>query len=292
MSKKSREALEPRRRGAYGAPVRPPPPLLYGTAWKEDDTARLVRRALDAGFRGIDTANQRKHYHETQVGQALAAAFQGGLTRDQLFLQTKFTFLDGQDHRLPYDAGAKVGTQVAQSFASSLEHLGVGDLDCYLLHGPSRRSGWHAADAEAWAAMEALLDSGRVGALGVSNVSRTQLEALCATARVPPAFVQNRCYAQVGWDAEVRAFCRERKLRYQGFSLLTANPQVLGSAKVRAIAAAHGTSPEQVVFRFALEVGMLPLTGTTDEQHMREDLAVTGWQLTPAELAELDRPWT
>src|ERR1041384_4295324 len=98
------------------------PAMLYGTAWKEDATESLVFGALTAGFRGLDTANQRKHYHEAGVGRGLARALHGGLRRDQLFVQTKFTHLAGQDHRLPYDAAAPIGEQVAQSFASSLAH--------------------------------------------------------------------------------------------------------------------------------------------------------------------------
>src|SRR6202161_986529 len=95
------------------------PSFLYGTAWKEDETQRLTTLALQQGFRGIDTANQRRHYHEAAVGQAIAAAVESGLVvRDDLFLQTKFTFRRGQDDRLPYDPAAPIRTQVAQSFAS------------------------------------------------------------------------------------------------------------------------------------------------------------------------------
>src|SRR5262245_36644415 len=98
-----------------GVPV---PRFLYGTAWKEDDTARLTRLALEQGFRGIDTANQRRHYHEGAVGQAIREAVAAGLVaREALFLQTKFTFRRGQDHRLPYDPDAPVALQVEQSFA-------------------------------------------------------------------------------------------------------------------------------------------------------------------------------
>src|SRR3989442_1848834 len=87
------------------------PRFLYGTAWKEDQTQRLAELALQQGFRGIDTANQRRHYHEAGVGQAVAAAIDSGLaTRDDLFLQTKFTFRPGQDHRLPYDPAAPIAT--------------------------------------------------------------------------------------------------------------------------------------------------------------------------------------
>src|SRR5688572_1271829 len=114
--------------------------FLYGTAWKEEATERLTLLAIEQGFRGIDTANQRKHYHEAGVGLAVAAAIKQGLvTRDELFLQTKFTFIGGQDQRLPYDLRAPIATQVEQSFASSLEHLQTDRLDSYVLHGPSQR---------------------------------------------------------------------------------------------------------------------------------------------------------
>src|SRR6185503_18404648 len=89
------------------------PRFLYGTAWKEDQTQRLTELALQQGFRGIDTANQRKHYHEAAVGAGIAAAIQRGIVRrEEVFLQTKFTFQAGQDHRLPYDPRASVATQV------------------------------------------------------------------------------------------------------------------------------------------------------------------------------------
>jgi diketogulonate reductase-like aldo/keto reductase len=262
--------------------------LLYGTAWKEDETERLVSLALQCGFRGIDTANQRKHYHEAQVGSALKAAFARGMKREELFLQTKFTFRGGQDDRLPYDPKASISKQVEQSFESSLEHLGVTSLDSYVLHGPSRRSGWSAEDEEAWAAMESLHASGKTKALGVSNVSIEQLELLCARAKLRPQYVQNRCYASTGWDREVREFCLKHQLRYQGFSLLTANPRVLRSEVVTRAAKRLKRTAAQVIFRFACDVGMLPLTGTTDEQHMREDLALD-FSLTEEQVREIAR---
>src|SRR4051812_43812417 len=138
------------------------PRFLYGTAWKEDETERLAGLALRQGFRGIDTANQRKHYDEAAVGRAVVASIASGLlAREDLFLQTKFTFREGQDHRLPYDPRAPIGVQVEQSFASSLEHLGTEAIDSYLLHGPSQRAGLSSADWDAWRAMEALHEGGR-----------------------------------------------------------------------------------------------------------------------------------
>jgi diketogulonate reductase-like aldo/keto reductase len=265
------------------------PTFIYGTAWKEERTERLTRLALDAGFRAIDTANQRKHYFEAGVGAAVARAIADGVVRrEELFLQTKFTYLDGQDHRLPYDPDADLPTQVRQSFASSIEHLQVTSIDSYVLHGPSRHRGLSADDLEVWRTMEELHASGRARHLGISNIALDQLEALCAAAAVQPSFVQNRCYARTGWDAAVRAFCRRRDIVYQGFSLLTANAAELRTAAFREIVARVKRTPAQVVFRFAQQVGMLPLTGTTDPRHMREDLAAAEFDLTPADLARIE----
>lgn len=256
------------------------PTFLYGTAWKEDDTERCVRDALTAGFRAIDTANQRKHYHEEGVGRGIAAS---GIARDELFLQTKFTYLDGQDHRLPFDPKAPIGTQVAQSFASSCEHLGTTHIDSLVLHGPSLREGLGRDDHEAWRAMEALVHAHEVGTIGISNVTARQVIELVRFAKVAPTYVQNRCYARTGWDVLVRDVCRDSGIVYQGFSLLTANRQVLANARVVAIATAYGKTPAQVVFRFSQQIGMLPITGTANPTHMREDLAMD-FELSPDEL--------
>jgi diketogulonate reductase-like aldo/keto reductase len=265
------------------------PRLLYGTAWKEDRTQPLVELALRQGFRGIDTANQRRHYHEAAVGQAVTAAVAGGLvTREDLFLQTKFTFRRGQDHRLPYDPSAPSAIQVAESFASSLHHLGTDRIDSYLLHGPTHRAGLVADDWAAWRAMEAIHDSGRARLLGISNVSLDQLRTLCRKARVRPRLVQNRCYAVRGWDREVREFCAGNGMVYQGFSLLTANQEVMARPDLHRIARHHGRSVPQVIFRFALEMGMIALTGTTHSEHMRADLDVFAFALEPEEIERIE----
>src|SRR3954470_1797962 len=189
------------------------PRFLYGTAWKEDETRRLTELALRAGFRGVDTANQRRHYHEAAVGEAIRASIASGLiAREDLFLQTKFTFRRGQDHRLPYDPSAPIAVQVEQSVTSSLEHLGIAVIDSYLLHGPTRQSGLTDHDREAWRAMESIHDTGRVRRLGVSNFALDQLQQLTRKARVKPSFVQNRCYAETAWDESVRQFCAAHEM--------------------------------------------------------------------------------
>jgi len=267
----------------------PPPDFLYGTAWKEDRTAALTELAIRNGFRGVDTANQRRHYFEAGVGAALAAAYREGIvSRDDLFLQTKFTYRPGQDHRLPYDPAASFSAQVAQSMASSLEHLGTDYVDSYVLHGPWSGRGWTDVDAETWEAMRRERDSGRTLLLGVSNVSLQHLEQMAAITELPH-FVQNRCYARTGWDRDVRSFCLSHKIVYQGFSLLTANVEVLQHPFVAALAARNSATPAQIVFAFARSVGMLPLTGTTDAEHMKQDLASRKLELSADEVLEIER---
>lgn len=266
----------------------PIPSLMYGTAWKKEATTRLVQEAVAAGFTAIDTANQLIHYQEALVGDALQTLAEQGITRDRLFLQTKFTSVGGQDHRTPYDASADLTTQVRQSFASSLVHLHTDYVDSYIMHGPHGRRGLGDADWEVWAAMEELYRSGHAKMIGISNVTADQLALLCERATQKPMVVQNRCYAVMGWDAAVREICRTHGLIYQGFSLLTANGAVLADPAVRAIATRLGCGLAQVIFRFAMQIGMLPLTGTTNPRHMQEDLQAEQLVLSPDDLRRIE----
>lgn len=253
--------------------ILPSPLFLYGTAWKEERTASLTELALHSGFRGIDTANQRRHYFEAGVGEGLAAAYRAGaVTRAELFLQTKYTYQRGQDLRLPYDPAASLATQVAESLASSLEHLGTDYVDSFVLHGPASGDGWSEADVEVWDEMRKQRDAGSTRLLGVSNVSLKHLEEMNISHGEMPAFVQNRCFARFGWDRDVRAFCKKRNIVYQGFSLLTANKEVLQSPLFIDLASELNATTAQVGFAFACAAGMLPLTGTSNAEHMKHDI--------------------
>ncbi len=270
-------------------PARAIPRFFYGTAWKEERTEGLTRQALDAGFRAIDTANQRRHYVEAGVGTAVSAWLrETGTARGELFLQTKFTYARGQDHRLPYDPKADFETQVAQSFASSLEHLGTTYVDSYLLHGPSTGRGLATPDWTVWRAMEKLARERKARFIGVSNVTLEQLELLVKGAEIPPAFVQNRCFATSGWDRDVRALCRAHAIGYQGFSLLTANARELQAPTVARIEKRTGRTVPEIVFRFALAVGMIPLTGTSNVAHMKLDLRSPELELEDDEILALE----
>ncbi len=246
--------------------------MIYGTAWKEERTKGLVLEAVRAGFRAIDTANQKVHYREDYVGEALVELAEQGIGREQLFLQSKYTFLRGHDHRVPYDPKSSFATQVRTSFSSTLEQLHTEYLDSYVLHGPSTGNGLNAADWEVWSTMEDLFQTHKTRKIGVSNVQIDQLLELCDKAIVKPHYVQNRCFANQGWDQTVREFCLKNDIVYQGFSLLTANPHVLQNRVTKEAAHRLGVTPQQVIFKFCEDIGILPLTGTTNPKHMQEDL--------------------
>lgn len=264
------------------------PTFIYGTAWKKLQTQTLTKQALDLGFRAIDTANQLKHYYELEVGEALSQFFAEGNSRESVFVQTKFTSLAGQDQRLPYERDADLQTQVRQSFDSSLEHLHLDYLDSYLLHGPDGYPGLSPDDWEVWTAIEDLYAEGSIRHIGVSNMNPLQMNQLLERAKTHPHFLQNRCFANRGWDEENRRICERNGIVYQGFSLLTANPEVVHAPQVAAIAARHEITAAQTVFSFVRQLGILPLTGTSDPLHMKQDLRSLEITLSTQEIAEIE----
>jgi diketogulonate reductase-like aldo/keto reductase len=264
------------------------PGIIYGTAWKKTDTQRLVQMAIQKGFRGIDTACQPKHYDEAGVGAAVAACLKLGLTRSDLYLQTKFTSISGQDpRRIPYDPKASLPEQVAQSFAASLRNLQTDYLDCLILHSPLPTT---ERTLTVWHALETLVNAGGVRQLGISNCySPADLEHLWKHSRIKPAVVQNRFHAETAYDPEIRAFCGQQQIVYQSFWTLTANPQILAHPTITALASTYERTPPQVLFRYLTQTGVVPLTGTRSDAHMREDLSIFEFQLTAAQRRAVDK---
>ncbi|MBF0124684.1 MAG: aldo/keto reductase [Magnetococcales bacterium] len=259
------------------------PGIIYGTAWKQERTATLVEQAIELGFRGIDTACQPKHYHEAGVGEGVATSLRRGLVeRTELYLQSKFTPLDGQDPaRVPYDPRASLSEQVAQSLQMSLKNLQTSYLDCLVLHSPLANP---AQTLTVWQAMEQLHDAGGVKQLGLSNCYHLQqLEQLYHAARIKPAVLQNRFYAATQYDQTIRAFCHQQQISYQSFWTLSANPRILAHPTLQALAKKYRRTAAQLFFRYVSQVGIVPLTGTTSTLHMQEDLAIFEFELTPGE---------
>ncbi len=256
------------------------PALLYGTAWKQERTAHYVCEALHAGFRGFDTAAQPKHYDEAGVGEGIAACADLGLPRSALYLQTKFTPLPGQDpDRIPYDPDVPLPQQIEQSCARSLEHLRTDYLDGLLLHSPLATA---PETLRAWRALESLVERGLVRRIGISNCYQLdELQQLWQAARIKPGVLQNRFYRKTGYDVQLRGFCRAHAITYQSFWTLTANAELLAHPTLIAAAAAHRRTAAQVLFRYLTHKEVVPLTGTRSQQHMREDLEILRFELTP-----------
>jgi diketogulonate reductase-like aldo/keto reductase len=259
------------------------PWIIYGTAWKKERTADLVVKAVQAGFRGIDTACQPKHYDEPLVGAALHRLKDRGIERETLFLQTKFTPLSGQDLRqVPYDKNSPIESQIAQSFEASKKNLQTEYVDSLVLHSTMAP---HALLMKVWNAMERIQKTGGARQLGISNCYDTEvIRVLYADANVKPAVVQNRFYQETGYDADLRHWCSNHGVIYQSFWTLTANPHVLVSNTVRTIAQKYNKTEAQIFFRYLSQSGIVPLTGTCSEQHMREDLSIFDFELSSNDL--------
>lgn len=279
---------------------------------KKERTVDLVIAAVRAGFRGIDTACQPKHYNEPAVGEAIARLAQEGIERDELWIQSKYTPYNGQDpDNVPYKWPAPLEQQVAESVAASLSNLRVSHLDCLLLHSPLPT---HGDTMKVWRAMEQSVAQGAARTLGVSNCydevafrrlyeeaevkpsvlrtptcsSNPQVSYSATHQLRPPIGAENRFYEQSGYDAELRELCAARGVRYQSFWTLTGNKEKLGAPPVTRAAAAHACTREQAWLAFTMALGITPLTGTTSATHMRDDLQVaTELRLTPSEVGEM-----
>lgn len=262
------------------------PPLMYGTAWKKEETANLVEMAIMSGFRGIDTACQPKHYHEAGVGEALIRLAGHGITREELFVQTKFTPLSGQDPaRIPYDPAAPLEMQVAQSFEASKRNLHTDYVDSFVLHSPLFP---YANLQKVWGAMEDVYRSGGARRIGISNCyDLDMLKRLYSNAEIKPAVLQNRFYAESGYDIEIRSWCENEGIIYQSFWSLTANPHILGSQMLFALGRKYIKTEAQIFYRYLCHVGIVPLIGSTSKDHIDEDLAIFSFDLDDKEIINI-----
>lgn len=253
----------------------PNPLIVYGTAWKEQETAQDVAQAMRAGYRAIDTACQPKHYNESGVGEGwTTAAKELQLTRADLWLQTKFTPTNGQDpNNMPYDINATLEQQIRTSLDVSLRNLHTDYLDALILHSPL-----HTIEQtmEAWHVMETFVDDGRVLQLGISNCyDSKRIKAIHEQAlKYRPTILQNRFTKKYNFDTYHRKFCRENDILYQGFSSLTANRAALKKPRILEMANAKGLTPQTLMYAFVMSLQAVPLSGSTSLKHVEEDIAL------------------
>ncbi|KAK5949698.1 hypothetical protein OHC33_009295 [Knufia fluminis] len=254
------------------------PPFLYGTAWKKDHTTPLVQTALQNTFTAIDTACQPRHYREDLVAAGIRQHLsspnnKNKLTRSDIYIQTKYTSIGGQDpNNIPYNPKASLTEQVQQSVATSLRNFTVNNeqpyLDALILHSPMPTMG---QTLEIWSALEQYVPD-RIRHLGISNTDLQTLMALYDTARIKPSIVQNRFYADTKYDVAIRKFCGERGMAYQCFWTLSANPGLLRSEVVMDVARNLQIEPANALYCLVLGLGnTVVLNGTTSVEHMRGD---------------------
>ncbi|KAL4244320.1 NADP-dependent oxidoreductase domain superfamily protein [Abortiporus biennis] len=261
--------------------------IIYGTAWKKERTTALVVSAVLNGFRAIDTACQPKHYREDLVGEALNILQEKhGIKREELFIQTKYTPIGGQDATkpLPYDPHSRLETQIQNSLKTSLSNLKTTYLDSLLLHSPLDTL---PRTIVAWKTLMALQDSGQVKHIGVSNTYDVRILDALGDAGRRVQVVQNRWYEGNEWDKEVVDYCRRNGVQYQSFWTLTGSPSLLKHPALLTLAARKRCTPAQLYFRLAQIDGITPLSGTTNEEHMKEDVAVESIEISEEDEKDL-----
>ena len=259
------------------------PNMIYGTAWKKENTTDLVCQALLQGFKAVDTACQPKHYREDLVGLGLLKAYENGIKREDIFIQTKFTPIDGQDKsNMPYLESDEIEVQVEKSFQTSKRNLKTNFIDSYILHSPVFPG---SKLQKVWEKMQEFYDKKEVGALGISNCYEIDtLKFLYKNAKVKPSIVQNRFYAQSGYDKDIRNFCLEKGIIYESFWSLTANPHILSSELLRNLANKYEKGVVEIFYRFLNHINIVPLNGTTSSIHMIEDLKIGEFELLSNEI--------
>jgi 2,5-diketo-D-gluconate reductase A len=229
------------------------------------DTEAVVARALETGYRHIDTASI--YENEVGVGKAIAAS---GLPRDELFVTTKLWNSDqGRDATL-------------RAFAASAERLGVDRVDLYLIHWPVPSADRYA---ETFSALIELKDSGCVRSIGVSNFTESHLRRVVAETGVTPSANQVELHPYLQQE-RLRSAHARLGIATEAWSPL-AQGAVLADPEIARIAADHGTAPAQVVLRWHLEAGTIVIPKSVTPTRMRENLELFDFELTPEQRAAI-----
>jgi diketogulonate reductase-like aldo/keto reductase len=229
------------------------------------ETERVVRTAIELGYRSIDTA--MIYGNERGVGSAIRHC---GIPRERLFITTKLWPEDVRRNR------------IGDAFELSLKQLGLDYLDLYLVHWPVR-----GRIVSAWQALEELARSGRVKAIGTSNHMRPHLDELLATARIPPAVNQIEFHPYLQ-SRPLLAFCRENKIQVEAWSPLMKGGTMLRDPVLVEIAQRHSKSVAQVVLRWDIQRGVVTIPKSAQANRITENAAIFDFALSAAEMTAID----
>lgn len=246
------------------------PIIGFGT-WQtpNDDTGvKAVLAALKAGYRHIDTA--QGYENEQAVGKAVK---QSGIPREEVFITSKLTnSMHGYDNTM-------------SSFDKTLHDLGTDYVDLFLIHWPNPikfRDNWQQTNAETWKAFEELYEAGKIRAIGVSNFRQHHIEELMKTAKISPMVNQIRLCPGDTQD-ELVTYCREHDILLEAYSPLGTG-KIFSVPQMNAIAMDYGKSVAQICIRWSLQNGFLPLPKSVNEDRIKENLDVFGFELSDADM--------
>jgi diketogulonate reductase-like aldo/keto reductase len=247
------------------------PAVGFGTyPLRGDEGYAALRSALDNGYRLLDSAVN--YGNEEEVGRA-ARDFRNetGVPRDELTVQTK---LPGRHH--DYELAIQSGQE-------SLERLGLDRIDVLLIHWPNPVTGKFR---DAWRGLVELRRRGVARSIGVSNFTAEHLAAIIEDSGVTPALNQIELHPYFG-QAEMRAEHARLGILTQSWSPLGKGSRPYGEPPIADAAAAHGATPAQVILRWQVQLGNLPLPKSATPARQRENLNIFGFELTPAEVAAI-----
>ncbi|WP_349898331.1 aldo/keto reductase [Parafrigoribacterium soli] len=243
------------------------PKLGLGTyGLRGDAGTQAMVAAIGTGYRILDTA--LNYENEREVREAVRRS---GVAREELFVTTK---LPGRHHGFD---------ETLASFEESRENLGLDYVDLYLIHWPLPKVGKYV---ESWQAMIALREAGRVRSIGVSNFTEEYLTRLSRETGVTPAVNQVELHPRFP-QAKLRAFHEEHGIVTQSWSPLAKSNSVTGESAVTAAAEAHGVTPTQVVLRWHVQLGAVPIPKSGDVDRQRENLDVFGFERSDDEVAAI-----
>ncbi|GGV18211.1 aldo/keto reductase [Lactobacillus acetotolerans] len=250
------------------------PIVGFGT-WQTPDGAvakSSVLAAINAGYRLIDTA--AAYGNEESVGEGIKAS---GVNRHDLFVSTK---LWNTNHG--YDKTKK-------AIDTSLQKLGLDYLDLYLIHWPNpaaMRANWAELNAESWRAMEEAVKAGKIRAIGISNFRREHIDELLKTATIKPAVNQNYLNPS-DMQKDLTAYNDKLGILNEAYSPLGTGG-LLDNETVNKVAKNYGKSPAQVLIRWSLQHGFLPLPKSVHPEYIKANADIFDFEINSDDMKTLD----